>query len=190
MSPISSTLANGSAYGYRTLAAAAASSYESIASVSPTSGSSITFSSIPATYTSLQIRYNFINSAATSLSMRFNGNSSAVYDFHGSMLSDGATVYNGNIGTDQTAIQAQGYVTTVTTYPNVGIIDIHEYASTTKNKVTRHICGGDNNSTAGSVQLRSGDWRNTAAITSIELYLGTGTYSTGSVFSLYGIKGA
>jgi len=60
MSPILQSLANGSARGYGAFgAAAAAASYESIASVTPSgSSSSVTFSSIPSTYTSLQLRVN------------------------------------------------------------------------------------------------------------------------------------
>jgi hypothetical protein len=60
MSPILQTLANGSAYGYRTLAAAgAAPSFESIATFTPNNTTNTyTFSSIPGTYKNLQLRMN------------------------------------------------------------------------------------------------------------------------------------
>jgi hypothetical protein len=79
---------------------------------------------------------------------------------------------------------------TASTY-GAGIADIHDYASTTKNKTLRLISGFDSNagSTANRVNLSSGLWMNTAAITSITLTSGN-AFDTSSVFSLYGIKGA
>jgi hypothetical protein len=76
---------------------------------------------------------------------------------------------------------------TVATYPNVGVIDLHNYASTTQNKTMRTFVGADNNSTDGSVELDSGLWIQTTAINSITFKQSTGTF-TGTV-SLYGIKG-
>jgi hypothetical protein len=70
------------------------------------------------------------------------------------------------------------------------IIDIHDYASTTKNKTVRSFFGHDRNG-AGSVYLYSGLWMNTGAITSLSLGQAnfSGTFDTGTVASLYGIKG-
>jgi hypothetical protein len=76
---------------------------------------------------------------------------------------------------------------TNTTYANAGIIDIHDYASTTKNKTTRMFGGIDKNG-SGEVSLFSGLWRNTSAITSINIYMSSGNWTTDSTFSLYGIK--
>ena len=77
-------------------------------------------------------------------------------------------------------------------YMSVMIIDIHDYASTTKNKTLRAFNGADANGTGTTnrvVALNSGLWMNTAAINQITLV----AYGTGFVaptqFALYGIRG-
>jgi len=87
---------------------------------------------------------------------------------------------SGSPGTDYTNLGA------------VGIIDLHDYASTTKNKTVRSFTGYDFNSlygVAGSVGLRSGLFISTNAVTSISITLAASNFSTQTVFSLYGIKG-
>jgi hypothetical protein len=66
------------------------------------------------------------------------------------------------------------------------ILDIHDYTSTTKNKTVRTFNGCDTNG-AGTVELTSHLFISTSAITSLKIY-GI-TFDTGSVISLYGIKG-
>jgi hypothetical protein len=65
-------------------------------------------------------------------------------------------------------------------------IDIMNYANTATNK-TALIRG---NAASSQVDAHVGLWRNTNAITSITLFPSSGTYSTGSTFSLYGIANA
>ena len=81
-----------------------------------------------------------------------------------------------------------------TNYPasGVSIIDIHDYASTTKAKTVRSIGGFDDNATIGisRMQLSSGLWTQTTAISSLVFTFGGDALNAGSVFSLYGIKGA
>ncbi|CAB4178777.1 Fibronectin type III [uncultured Caudovirales phage] len=163
-------------------------SFESIASSSPSGVSSLTFSSIASTYVALQVRWSFINSAAGSMTMELNGNTSAIYDFH-ALNGNGAVATGTNKTADGANMQVQGYYPTITTYPNVGILDLFNYKSTTTNKSMRVFAGADDNSTNGSVQLRSGDFRSTIAVTQISFLLSTGTFSAGSTFALYGIKG-
>jgi hypothetical protein len=165
------------------------SSYESIATATPTSGSSITFSSIPATYKSLQIRYSVISlSASGFIQMRLNTDTGSNYNWH--YLNGNNTVASaGNSAGSSTIMRLFGNVSgTVTTYPNVGIVDILDYESTTKNKTIRAITGADNNTTTdGEIYLSSGLWRNTAAVTDVTLLIGSG-FLTGSTIALYGIK--
>jgi hypothetical protein len=165
-------------------------SFESIATATPSAQSSITFSSIPSTYKHLQIRFALIASAAyQSYRIQLNGDTGDTnYVSHG---------LRGN-GTN---VNAVGYATgagyssivilerngTVATSPNVGIIDIQDYASTTKNKTLRTFVGADNNNTDGSIELDSGLFISLSAITSFNLRQSTGTFT--GVVSLYGIKG-
>lgn len=190
MSPISSTLANASAYGYRTLAAAAAGAYESIASVTGTGSSgTITFSSIPSTYTSLQIRYQSQSVAAgNAFNLYFNNDTATNYTLHrlygnGATVTAGGSVSQSGIATDS---QSSG---PSATSPVVGIIDIHNYAVTTQNKTVRCIAGVDKNG-SGDINLVSGLWLNTAAVNRIDFILGASSFTTTTTFALYGIKGA
>ena len=163
--------------------------YESIASYAPTSGSTVTFSSIPSTYKHLQLRCLTIETLGNgySLGIQFNGDNSAIYTTH-SLYGTGSSA--GATG----ASSVQNYVPfgygpgLVATYPNVGIIDIIDYASTTKYKTVRAFFGANNNSTNGGIELTSAVYQTTSAITSITLdFPSTGV--TGSSYALYGIKG-
>jgi hypothetical protein len=154
------------------------------------SSGTITFSSIPQNYKHLQVRFSLVASAAyQSYRVQFNSDTADTnYVSHG-------------LRANGTNVTAAGYATgagyssivmlerngTVATYPNVGIIDLHDYASTTKYKTTRTLVGGDNNSTDGSIELDSGLWTSTSAITSITFKQSTGTF-TGTI-ALYGMVG-
>jgi hypothetical protein len=68
------------------------------------------------------------------------------------------------------------------------IIDIQDYASTTKFKTIRVLTGNDRNG-AGGIELNSVLWRSTSAITSLVFpNANSVNYNSGSVFSLYGIN--
>lgn len=198
MSPIISTLANASGRGYRSFAAAAAPAFESIATINGNGSSTeLTFSSIPSTYKHLQIRTLARNLTASanlfSISLRFNNDSGSNYVAH-TLIGNGATVTaSGNTG--QTAIGSVYYPTdgTTTNAHGVGIIDIHDYSSTSNYKTVRYFTGNDTNSGSalGQVKLGSGLWLDTSAITSITLRSGSlDGYTTSTQFALYGIKGA
>jgi hypothetical protein len=197
MSPITSTLANGSAYGYRTLAAAgAAPAFESIATFTGNgSANSVTFSSIPQTYTSLQIRcFGMVTLGISTnrLKLNFNGDTGSNYAYH-SLIGDGSTVFTES-GISQTAIDNMGTVMGSSYAPAPTIIDIHDYTATSRNKTVRSFTGADGNIASASfrILLSSGLWMNTSAITSIDVALTNGSlaFTTSSVISLYGIKGA
>lgn len=193
MSPITSTLANSSAYGYRSFAAAAGPAFESIATLTPSGVSTITFSSIPSTYQHLQIRIigrtNY-TSTNDSVSVRFNGDTGSNYSYH---AIQGAA---GGLSTDAAASQTRILLNNGLAGGEAGtsvfgadIIDIHDYASTSKNKTLRALNGRENNTSVSVIGIRSGAWYSTSAVTSITLFFNANAQS-GSVFSLYGIKGA
>jgi hypothetical protein len=167
--------------------AAATGSYESIASAAGTgSSNTITFSSIPSTYASLQVRFSGLQvSGATTITMRLNGDTGTNYSRH-LLTGEGGTITVVGAA-NVNAIAVAGWNTGAsTTYPTVGIIDIHDYASTTKNKTVRIFSGIDINSN-GDIELNSGGYFSTTAITSIDII--GGTWTTSSTFALYGIKG-
>lgn len=167
------------------------SSFESIATATPT-GTSVTFSSIPSTYKHLQLRFNVIAPAGNpSLAITYNGVTTATYVTH-TLVGNGATASaSGSTGrTSLPLAWAQGMLPT---YPNVSVMDVIDYASTTKNKVHRAIYGQENNSgtTVSTLELMSGVWLSTAAINSITITVTGGgpVFQSGTTISLYGIKG-
>lgn len=165
--------------------------YESIATATGTGSSgTITFSSIPSTYASLQIRLIANDGGNNNIGIRFNGDSATNYANH-MLIGDGATASASANTSVNRALYVGQAISTASTF-GVSIIDIHDYAVATKNKTVRSFHGWDTNNggDGGAVRLTSGLWLNTAAVTSISLVDLAGSFSTSSVFSLYGIKGA
>jgi hypothetical protein len=167
---------------------APAGAFESIATATGNGSSgTITFSSIPGTYKHLQVRLQVIASGGGGQSIRFNSDTGNNYARH-NVGGNGSSVFAG--GTASTNMITIGDDSAATNLATM-IVDIHDYASTTKNKTIRSFFGHDRNG-AGSVYLYSGVWLNTGAVTSLSLGQGnfSGTFDTGTIASLYGIKGA
>jgi hypothetical protein len=159
-----------------------------------TTASTVTFSSIPSTYRHLQLRMTLKDSNAGSTMDRayytYNGDTGANYAWHylsgnGSGVNAGwSNTYDNSIrGVASTLFTASAY--------SAHVMDILDYAQTTKYKTTR-LLGGASNSTysAYEVALNSGLWMNTAAITSVTIGAQSGqNFLAGCRLSLYGIKG-
>ena len=210
-SPVTVTgLTNGTAYTFTAVAtnangnsaASSASSsvtpsewapigaYDSIATgIGTGSNDEITFSSIPSTYTHLQIR-GIANSggAANTLNVRFNGDTSSIYTRHRVMGDGTAASSVGQTAQSQTPfLSSSGLPTAANTY-GVFVIDILDYASATKYKTLRLLSGQDSNG-SGAAEMTSGLWLNTSAITSVTVRINGGAYTVPSQVALYGIKG-
>lgn len=157
------------------------SAYDSIATTTVGSGgsSSITFSSIPSTYTHLQVRITGLSTAADCV-LNLNGNNA---NYSHQLYGNGATAFSN-------AYASQGYIDAgngAGTYPSVYIIDILDYSNTNKYKTVRDLFGYDFNG-SGRVGLNSMLYSTTSVISSLSF---TGrTWGEYSSFALYGIKGA
>jgi hypothetical protein len=169
--------------------------YESIATTTVGSGgtSTITFSSIPSTYTHLQIRFLARTARANqedNIQLRFNSDTGGNYAAH-VLYGDGATASSFSDGTSIT-FNTRSVVAAASATSGVfgaGIIDILDYTNTSKNTTVRSLNGYDN-SGSGQVRLSSGLWINTAAVTSITIVsANAANISEYSSFALYGIKG-
>lgn len=168
-------------------------SYESISTITlGSAAATVTFTSIPNTYTHLQIREigkdNRSGAGASVLYMQCNSDTASNYSQH-YLSGDGSNVYAG--GGSFTQIQLGDMLSGATSNANTfgaGVIDILDYANTNKYKTVRAIGGVDNNG-SGAVGIYSGSWRNTAAISSITLFgFGGASLQAKSSFALYGIK--
>lgn len=167
---------------------AASGAYESIQTVTLSSSqATISFTSIPATFTHLQIRMmaTYTGSVGSGF-IAFNGdNASGNYSFH-YLLGDGSSAGAGAL-TSQNQGKFTGGAGTSPAANNVMVMDILDYANTNKYKTTRALYGWDSNS-SGYVEFNSNNWRSTSAITSIVL-TPANSFNTYTSAALYGIKG-
>ncbi len=142
---------------------------------------SVTFSSIPATYTDLVIVSNNSRTSNSNMLLRV-GNGSVDTGFNYSytfMAGDGSAFSGRAAGTNATETSYQ--------FANTwgqSIINLQNYANTTTNKTFLTRAGQGGWGTIAYVGL----WRSTSAINTIELYSSAGNFAVGSTFSLYGIK--
>jgi len=131
----------------------------------------ITFSSIPSTYKHLQIRgIARTNRALTrdALKITVNGNTST-YGYHNLFGNGSSPTSQGFSSEVDIAFNDIAGDTATASVFGVMIIDILDYASTTKVKTLRGLGGYDNNG-SGVVGLNSGAYfGNTNALTSIKL---------------------
>jgi hypothetical protein len=174
--------------------AASTSSYESIASATGTGSSgTITFSSIPSTYTHLQLRclvsdtFTAANGAQEGW-LQFNSDTASNYSYH-RLSGNGSTASAAGIASNTVMDDEISVAYGSTGAFGVAIIDIQNYASTTQYKTVRSFSGSDLNG-SGYVRLASGNWRSTSAITSITIGGAIFAFSTATKIALYGIKGA
>jgi hypothetical protein len=167
-------------------------SYESIATVSPTSGTSVEFTSIPSTFTHLQIR-GIGRTARASVEdgfyLRFNSTTTGYQDHHIYSTSTSSSFANTGSDTEIETYTLPGNNAISNLYGSV-IVDILDYANTNKFKTLKLLCGYSNNSSNGRIEFVAGNWRNTSAITSITIIAGNSSWVSPSTFALYGIKGA
>jgi len=174
------------------------SSFESIATVTAAGGeTSLNFTSIPGTYSSLQIRgiakdtYTTGTGEATDTTITFNNDTAQNYRNH-QLRGNGTSAVAAapaNATYSMGALVTMIYGTATNMF-GVSIIDIHDYASTTKYKTVRGFSGGDLNSgtTTSNLRLGSGLWMSTSAITSVQIQAVVSGFAAGSTFALYGIK--
>ena len=172
--------------------------YNSIATTTVGSGgaSSVTFSSIPATYTHLQIRFiarnNRTASALGYTTVQFNSDTASNYAWH-DIYGQGTTAgVDGNASQTSMLLGLSSGATGTTNVFGAGAIDILDYANTSKYKTCRSLSGYDQNSNDANGQIRflSGLWQSTSAISTITISDSTFSWQQYSSFALYGIKGA
>jgi hypothetical protein len=148
-----------------------------------TATAAVSFASIPSTYTDLVIVADFnYDTNGIYTKMTFNGDKTGTTYSFTYLTGDGSSATSGRYA--NTPEIGAAYMAT-TSLRSAWIANIMNYSNTTTYKTAM-------NKTAigsGYVQVDLGTWRNTAAITTIDLTCsGAGKYPAGSTFSLYGIK--
>ena len=144
---------------------------------------SVTFSSIPATYTDLVLVCNLgSTSALQAIIMRANNDTGSNYSYR-MMRGNGSTA-----SAEQQASQTQVRIAVaVDTSDKPGdeniITNIMNYSNTTTFKTFLGRAGQAGTATEANVSM----WRSTAAINRLDIGLTGSTFVPGSTFTLYGI---
>jgi hypothetical protein len=166
-----------------------ATTYTLISSnVLSSAAASVTFSSIPATYTDLVLRISARTDTTTTLIlMSFNGDTSGVWS-RTSLRGNGSAASSG----DNTALaRMQLENVNISTYTASTFNSMEVYIpnyTTTAYKQISNFGVSETNATAANMAASAGLWQLGSAITSIELSGSTANFVTGSSFYLYGIK--
>lgn len=151
----------------------------------------IEFAGIPNTYTDLKMIWSARHTAdLADQYLRFNGDSSSVYSMKLVRALDGNTVGSeGNTGqsSDTRAGYNQKSSYTGSMFSNCELY-IPSYAGSNNKSYSIDSCAGNNSSAAYLLQLHSGLWASSSAITSIRITPETGNYAEHSTAFLYGIK--
>ena len=162
----------------------AGSTYTPIATTTLGSGSSsVTFSSISGSYTDLILVANAACTATGQwIALRFNSDSGTNYS--DTVLEGNGSTASSNRESNLNRAQFVYNSGTDSTYGTV-TFNIQNYSNSTTYKTTLGRWNYAGNATTAGVAM----WRNTAAITSVTL-VSSGTMTTGSTFTLYGIQAA
>lgn len=168
-----------------------ANTYELIATSTVGSGgvSSVTFSSIPATYTDLKVAF----SARTDSSLSYenvivkpNGSTSNLSD-KTIFTVNGSSTGGASDPTQLIIGQAATSIETASVFGNSEVYIPNYLASQYKSTSADGV--NENNGTAATLMLITGIWQSTAAITSLTIAPTIGsTFNQYSSFYLYGIK--
>jgi hypothetical protein len=172
-----------------------ANTYTLISSnVLSSSAASVTFSAIPATFTDLVLKVNARGSDTgnyLSIQLRFNGDTATNYSrtaIYGYSPGGSFGSARGSSLSATTAMMSSNADSATANTFGASVIDVLDYASTTKNKTMRAMGGFDANG-RGYFSLASSLGVGTSAINSITIGLDSNQWGQYSHLALYGIKG-
>jgi hypothetical protein len=152
------------------------------------SAASVTFSSIPATFTDLVLRMSVASTGVIDGIFRFNGSSATNYSRTymqgtGSTTSSSRSSNSTNIGL-QDLYRNNG--STSNTFSSSEIY-IPSY-TVSQSKPISAVLADESNNTTADMTLIAGLFRDNTAISSFSIAPNSGNFSAGSSFYLYGIK--
>ena len=162
--------------------------YEPIATTTLTAGTAtVTFSSIPATYTDVVAVVHAISDGTfANFNVRVNGDTGSNYSR--TRLSGNGTSATSARATSQTSF----FLADVSGISNTGrsfyIVNFMNYANTTTYKTVISRTNTVNGNLGDGVELHAQLWRSTSAINEISFLVSD--FASGSTFTLYGIKAA
>jgi hypothetical protein len=145
---------------------------------------SITFSSIPSTYTDLVLVCNGgVTSGAWNYIVQVNSSNTG---YSRTSISGSGSAASSVRSTSQTSMILNDYGYLDTTFGTNVIAHFMNYSNATTYKTVLSRSNNAANGTSATVNL----WQNTAAITSMVVASSSSTFLAGSTFTLYGISSA
>lgn len=170
-----------------------ANTFELISSVTVGSGgaASITFSSIPATYTDLCLKVSArANAVSIFTNMKLNINGGGTSWTYRNILGSGSGSPSSSTATNSFIGDFNGNGSTASTFNNMEIY-LPNYANTSYAKSFSVDNVIENNATTAYTELVAGLWNSTSAITSLSLVgFSSETILEHSTAYLYGVKNA
>ena len=149
--------------------------YTALATITLTgTDSEIIFGSIPASFRDLVLICSATASTGQDILIKLNTDASNFSRQY---------AYGPGSGTNANADSSNGMGVVRTSASN-SVIQFMDYSATDKQKT---IISRLNGASDYGVAMIAGRWASTTAINSISAYVGSGTFSIGSTFSLYGI---
>ena len=161
-----------------------AATYEPIATSSPSSAASVTFSGISGTYTDLIVVYAMTSTTnSNDVFARFNGDTGSNYSAT-RVWGNGTSALSDRVSNaNKVYVDSSGYMSGDGRIA-LGVFQVMSYANSNVYKTVLANAGA----AAGGVDRVVSLWRSTSAVTSVEIFPAAGTMS--GTISLYGIKAA
>lgn len=149
--------------------------------------SSITFSSIPSTYTDLRVVFAGTSASLTpSVKLQFNSDTTGNYSYR--YLSGNGTGASSSSSQNSGSIFLALVTGLSTTISTMLTIDIFSYAGSAYKTVLSS--GAFDLNGSGTVESFVGLWRSTSAINTVSLTGTNANFAAGTTAALYGIKAA
>ena len=158
------------------------STYIALATTTLSSATStVTFSSIPATYRDLILVVRHQVTQLTNVGLRFNSDTGSNYSGVEMVGTEGGSATSATSST--TSIQSR-FGGGMINNGSISIYQIMDYKETNKHKsvLTRHNWPGQ------AVSAVASRWANTSAITSLSISTNEPSFASGATFSLYGVN--
>ena len=173
---------------------AAGSTYYPLATTTLSSTTAtVTFSSISGSYTDLILIISGRSTYAGSISdsrLKINSDTGTNYS-NTSLYGDGSAA--GSDRFSNSTFGSAGFwfpaANTTSGIYSATTVQFMNYSNTTTYK-TWLVKNGNNSNLAGLPHFNVGLWRSTSAITQLDISLATGSWASGSTFTLYGITAA
>jgi hypothetical protein len=148
---------------------------------------SVSFNSIPSTFTDLKLVLVPFGGGADVTCLRFNSNSGSIYSKNELYGAFGSINLTQTESMNRIPLSRNGLSGSI---PRLYAIDVFSYAGSSS-KACLYAANEQDSISGGQIVYGVGTWHSTDAINSITIFTDTtSNFSIGSIFTLYGIKNA